>query len=133
MSELRAPRWLETELSRHLAGTEAPDSLWDRLRSGAGTAPAQTAVWAKWPVAAMLTLMTAAGMLWLNRILPQPGQMSAARAFAQSCAPPAGDPIERLVAVSARKMPETAGGLPITEAHAAGQIGCYQCHSTVFN
>jgi hypothetical protein len=78
--------WLDLQLSHHLAAVEAPEGLWDRIQiadrvqSAAGPRPARPRVprlgfnsgwfdsdWfnSGWPIAAILTLMAAAGTLWL--------------------------------------------------------------------
>jgi|SRR5438270_1955360 len=62
--------WLDLELSHHLAPVAAPEALWDRIQSGARFTPARTRIASPvlrnaWPIAAILTLMAAAGTLWL--------------------------------------------------------------------
>lgn len=67
--------WLDLQLSHHLAAVEAPDELWDRIQNGAAPRPASRSLARPrasvsfavltWPVAAILTLMVAAGTLWL--------------------------------------------------------------------
>jgi hypothetical protein len=82
--------WLDLQLSHHLAAVEAPEALWDRIQSAgriqnavrnqSAPRPARWRVprlgfngawfnvaWfnGAWPIAAILTLMAAAGTLWL--------------------------------------------------------------------
>jgi hypothetical protein len=62
--------WLDLQLSHHLAAVEAPEALWDRIQSAAGPRPVRPLVprldfASAWPIAAILTLMAAAGTLWL--------------------------------------------------------------------
>jgi hypothetical protein len=62
--------WLDLQLSHQLAPVEAPEALWGRIQGGmargAGPRPARPRVaLAAWPIAAILTLMAAAGTLWL--------------------------------------------------------------------
>lgn len=58
--------WLDLQLSHHLAPAQAPDALWDRVQGGIGIRPARPRVaFNAWPIAAILTLMAAAGTLWL--------------------------------------------------------------------
>jgi len=62
--------WLDLQLSHHLAPVEAPEALWDRIQRstvrGAGPRPETLRVgFSAWPIAAILTLMAAAGTLWL--------------------------------------------------------------------
>ena len=59
--------WLDLQLSHQLAPVQAPDALWDRIQQATGPRPAPrtTPALALWPVAAILTLMAAAGTLWL--------------------------------------------------------------------
>jgi len=62
--------WLDLQLSHHLAPVQAPEALWDRIHSGVGLRPARPPVRrltfsSAWPIAAILTLMAAAGTLWL--------------------------------------------------------------------
>jgi len=78
--------WLDLQLSHQMAAVEAPEGLWDRIQSAnrmqsadrmqsaAGPRPARSRVprldfsgWfnSAWPIAAILTLMAAAGTLWL--------------------------------------------------------------------
>jgi anti-sigma factor RsiW len=62
--------WLDLQLSHHLAPVEAPEALWNRIQSGTVLRPAcprapRSVTAAVWPIAAILTLMAAAGTLWL--------------------------------------------------------------------
>jgi hypothetical protein len=73
--------WLDLELSHHLAAVAAPDALWDRIQTAlnqTGVVPIQSRMVSPgrprlvrpvlrtaWPIAAILTLMAAAGTLWL--------------------------------------------------------------------
>jgi len=80
------PDWLELELAEELRPTAAPDELWERIRSAAGTGEfagaarggasgrgprpvlqreTSRASWVSWPIAAIVTLMIAAATLWL--------------------------------------------------------------------
>jgi hypothetical protein len=80
------PDWLELELAEELRPTAAPDELWERIRNAAGneeftavihgvpSGPVSRpihgretarALWAAWPIAAIVTLMIAAATLWL--------------------------------------------------------------------
>lgn len=78
------PDWLELELAEELRPTAAPDELWERIRSAAGTGEFAAAIhgvpsgrsprpvfrrarasWVSWPIAAIVTLMIAAATLWL--------------------------------------------------------------------
>src|SRR5579871_1808681 len=88
--------WLELELAEELHPVAAPDELWERVRGAAGAAefagalggrgrlhhrpearrkPAAMApaVWASWPIAAIVTLMIAAATLWLVAKGQEPG------------------------------------------------------------
>ena len=56
--------WLEVELARELRATKAPEELWERIENGA-IRPAARSSWKPWPIAAVLTLTVASGMLWL--------------------------------------------------------------------
>ena len=58
------PDWLELELAERLAPTEAPDALWTAVERGRATPPMR-APRPKWPVAAIVTIMVAAGALWM--------------------------------------------------------------------
>src|SRR5450432_2694482 len=60
--------WLDLELSHHLAPVAAPEALWERIQNGAGR-PALArsrglSHFTAWPIAAILTLTAAAGVLW---------------------------------------------------------------------
>ena len=59
--------WLDLQLSHQLAPVQAPDALWDRVQQAGGPRPVprMAPALALWPVAAILTLMAAAGTLWL--------------------------------------------------------------------
>ena len=58
--------WLDLELSHHLAPVAAPEALWDRIQSGARPdRPGGLSYFTHWAIAAILTLTTAAGSLWL--------------------------------------------------------------------
>src|SRR5437763_10271285 len=66
--------WLDLELSHHLAPVPAPEALWDRIQAVATARPApprevprvvRPLLQSAWPIAAILTLMAAAGTLWL--------------------------------------------------------------------
>lgn len=76
------PEWLEQELSHQLAPTQAPDALWDRIqqarrRERGPFRPFRRAL----PVAAIVTLMIAAGTLWFVARGEQPSaQPNVARA-----------------------------------------------------
>jgi len=89
--------WLELELAEELHPVAAPDELWERVRGAASAAefagaacgrgrlphrpearrkPAAAmapAVWASWPIAAIVTLMIAAATLWLVAKGQEPG------------------------------------------------------------
>src|SRR5689334_3318854 len=54
--------WLDLELSHHLAPTEAPDQLWERLHRMPAPPPKP-----RWPAvaAAIATVMVTAGTLWM--------------------------------------------------------------------
>jgi hypothetical protein len=84
------PDWLELELAEELRPTGAPDELWERISSAAGTEEfarasrspvprpvhrreAPRASWASWPIAAIVTLMIAAATLWLVAKGQEPG------------------------------------------------------------
>ena len=58
------PDWLELELAERLAPTEAPDALWAAIERGR-TKPPTRAPRPKWPLAAIVTIMVAAGALWM--------------------------------------------------------------------
>lgn len=62
--------WLELELADRLAPAEAPDALWYAIER-ARTRPPARALHAKWPVAAIATIVLAAGVLWFRPNLPQ--------------------------------------------------------------
>jgi len=57
--------WLDLQLSHQLAPVAAPDALWDRIQSADRPQKAMACPTAVWPIAAILTLMAAAGTLWL--------------------------------------------------------------------
>lgn len=59
------PEWLELELAHRLAPTAAPDGLWERIQGGAREPRPVVRPMARWPIAAILTLMAAAATLWL--------------------------------------------------------------------
>ena len=63
--------WLDLELSHHLAPVAAPEALWNRI-SGVGLRPAKPVFKTAWPIAAILTLTAAAGVLWLVAQRRQP-------------------------------------------------------------
>jgi hypothetical protein len=55
--------WLDLQLSHQMAAVEAPEALWERIQ--AGDRPQKAMARPTWPIAAILTLMAAAGTLWL--------------------------------------------------------------------
>ena len=64
--------WLDLQLSHQLAPVEAPEGLWERIQSAdrprtamAGPTARRHDAFNAWPIAAILTLMAAAGTLWL--------------------------------------------------------------------
>ena len=60
--------WLELELAHHLAPVKAPEALWDRVQR-----PPQRVPRPLWPIAAILTMMAAAGVMWMAAKGQQPG------------------------------------------------------------
>jgi hypothetical protein len=56
--------WLELELAERLAPAEAPDALWTAIDRSRNRPPAR-APRSKWPVAAIVTILVAAGALWM--------------------------------------------------------------------
>jgi hypothetical protein len=72
--------WLELELAHRLAPVEAPVELWTRVQAANRERRRHSAL-AAWPIAAIVTLILAAGTLWLvakGEELPAP-QVAAAR------------------------------------------------------
>src|SRR5690242_12318132 len=61
--------WLELELAHQLAPAKAPDELWDRVRNGRLPQPERKPVW---PIAAIVTVMIAAGAMWMAAKGAQP-------------------------------------------------------------
>jgi len=130
MSESNVPRWLETELARQLAGTRAPDELWNRIQHPRGVQRATASTWMRWPVAAMLI----AGALWLPGKVPVPRQAKAVitRAAEQNpdrcplqCGPPLIEPVYQVAEDWARRMPAYTM-VPANGPHEAS--GCGHCH-----
>ncbi|HYW41584.1 MAG TPA: hypothetical protein VE959_01930 [Bryobacteraceae bacterium] len=94
------PDWLELELAEALRPAAAPSELWGRMAScgGLATRPASEArlfapsrnvsrpkarpARALWPIAAILTLMIAAGTLWLVAKGEEPATAPLARSAA---------------------------------------------------
>ena len=148
MSRSGVPRWLEEELSRRMMPAEAPDGLWDRVGHRMEETPelreAKTPEWARWAIAAALTVATAAGSWWLpgggsggqeppRTVLAvlspeRPEQRSAD--WTLRCALPENASTYRLAELSARRIPiyTIAMGSPLN-----GSVGCYRCHATVWN
>ena len=135
--------WLEGELSRRLAPARAPESLWDRIQQPPDPRPASPPHWARWPVAAILTLAAAAGTLWLAGKPHHPELYSTVRVVRASeqpdlraadwplhCTLPARASVFQLAAFSVRKVPADtlAAVLPPQDT-----AGCHQCHSTLVN
>jgi hypothetical protein len=54
--------WMDLELADQLSPVSAPDALWDRIQAGRPT-PVKAPI--RWPIAAAITLITAAATLWL--------------------------------------------------------------------
>lgn len=57
--------WLELELSHRLAPVKAPGDLWERVRPAARPEPRPQRNWTVWPIAAIITILIAAGTLLL--------------------------------------------------------------------
>jgi len=76
------PEWMELELAEALRPAAAPPELWQRIRATRGMAPEavrRRPAWAAWPVAAIVTIVLAAGTLWLAAL---PGSRAVAPARA---------------------------------------------------
>lgn len=143
MSKSGVPRWLEAELSRHLGPVQAPDGLWDRIQQPTTAVRVRAVAWARWPIAAILTLAAVAGTYWLPGGAQDPGLHRITLAVLNSdrperypadwdlrCALPANASTYRLAEFSARIIPMDAlavAGRP----HSS--VGCHQCHDTVLN
>jgi len=61
--------WLELELAHQLAPAKAPDELWERVQRGRLRQPERKPVW---PIAAIVTMMIAAGAMWMAAKGEQP-------------------------------------------------------------
>lgn len=60
------PDWLELELAHRLAPAKAPNDLWERVQTGGPRRPVRPPVRRRvWPVAAIVTVMIAAGAMWM--------------------------------------------------------------------
>lgn len=57
--------WLELELAHELAPVEAPNDLWERVRTAARSQPPARRTWLAWPVAAIVMILIAVGTLLL--------------------------------------------------------------------
>ena len=60
------PDWLELELAHHLAATQAPDDLWQRVSNSnrtPGIRRPRRPVWL--PIAAIVAVMVGAGAMWM--------------------------------------------------------------------
>jgi hypothetical protein len=131
MSEWNVPKWLETELSRQMAGTRAPEELWRRIQHPRAAQRASANAWMRWPVAAMLI----AGALWLPGKVPVPrlpAQTLITRAADQNpdrcplqCGPPLIDPVYQVAEDWARRMP-TYTVVPTSGSREVS--GCATCH-----
>jgi hypothetical protein len=131
MSEWNVPKWLETELARHITGARAPEELWHRIQHPRATQRASANAWMRWPVAAMLI----AGALWLPGKVPMPrihttalvtrvGDQNPDRCPLQ-CGPPLIDPVYQVAEDWVRRMP-TYAVVPASAPHEAS--GCTACH-----
>ena len=130
MSEWNVSKWLETELTRQLGGTRAPEELWNRIQHPRAV-QRTTSTWMRWPVAAMLI----AGALWLPGKVPVPRLQAKAvitRAAEQNpdrcplqCGPPLIDPVYQVAEDWARRMP----AYTVVPANVAHEVsGCGNCH-----
>ena len=140
MSEFKTPRWLRDELTRDLAAVRAPEALWDRIQNPLEPQSAPAAQWARWPVAAILTLAAAAGTYWLPGKGPAPRFKEALDRpelrrdrpadWDLRCVLPANRSIVRLAGVS---VPRGHGFAPAINGLEEEAIGCQICHSTGSN
>jgi len=74
--------WLDLELSHHLAPTEAPEELWDRVcAERAGRRPTTHFAF---PIAAVVTLILAGTVYFIARGAPAPQQYRGYTANAHS-------------------------------------------------
>lgn len=141
MPEFKTPRWLQEELKRELGPARAPASLWGRIQNASPTPSAPTLHWARWAVAAALTVATSVG----TYELPRP-QWSASALMVPAGAPNVGpdtpadwdlrctSPVRpaflRVASISERRghpFPVEASG---TENDS---MSCQACHSTGVN
>jgi len=144
LSKFEAPQWLQEELSRHLGPARAPTGLWDRIQSGGKASEHVNSGlshphWARWAVAAILTVAAAVGTYWL----PGPQWRSDVALLAADAGPdlrqdhpaewdlrctlPGGRSAFRVANLSAQR------GHPFALAAAGPEesaIGCQACHST---
>jgi len=131
MSERNVPKWLETELARHMAGTRAPEELWHRIQHPRVLPKTSANAWMRWPVAAMLI----AGALWLPGKVPDPklpAKSLIMRAAEQNpdrcplqCGPPLVEPVYQVAADWARRMPAYTIVPPNVPHEAAGCVNCH--------
>lgn len=128
--------WLERELSRQMAPVRAPQNLWDRIQQRPAPMPAAM----RWPVAAVLTLASFAGTLWLAGIAPRPVPYALVRTVHAAgpqgpnwdvrCTLPARTPAVQLASFSVRKLPNAPMPAPLERR---AEASCFQCHAAVEN
>lgn len=138
MSESDGPRWLRNELARHLAAVRAPDALWDRILNPSEPRSVAATRWARWPVAALVALATAAGTYWVpaKPLAPQSTQESLVQPDLRSdhpagwdlrCVLPANRSVFRVASLPERR------GHPFAAVVSGSEFettDCQLCHST---
>ncbi len=135
MSEFDGPRWLRDELKRHLAPVHTPELLWERIQAGSARQRRVAVNWARWPVAAILTVGAALGSYWL----PSEGRVTQPAIEAASatdspmptaewdlrCAPPSGRASFYRANLALRRGHPLRLTASVSED---GSNGCQTCH-----